>query len=156
VMPRLLSDELDVKYLAFEGKSDLEKSLANKMTRWVTPDTGFVILRDQDAGDCKVVREGLYSRAAQSSQPHFLVRVACRELESWILGDWTAISVAFGQPALAPPVPMSRETAPSGNLSADGRRMDPRPCPRHPQSQFMKSGPKPTDASRRSAPVALR
>jgi integron integrase len=55
-----------------------------------------------------------------------------------------------------PPVPTSRETVPSGNVSADGRRMDPRPCPRHPQSQFVKSYPKPSDASRRSAPVALR
>jgi type I restriction enzyme R subunit len=56
----------------------------------------------------------------------------------------------------SPPVPMSRETVPSGNLRADGRRMDPRPCPRHPQVQFVKSCPRPSDASRRLAPVALR
>lgn len=55
-----------------------------------------------------------------------------------------------------PPVPMSRETAFSGNFSADGRRMDARSCSRHPQSQFVKSCPRPSDASRRSGPVALR
>jgi integrase len=31
-----------------------------------------------------------------------------------------------------PPVPMSFETAPTGNVSADGRRMDPKPCRSHP------------------------
>ena len=50
-----------------------------------------------------------------------------------------------------PPVPTSRETAPSGNVSADGRRMDPRPCPRHPQSQFVKSLPE-----SRAAPAGAR
>jgi proline iminopeptidase len=38
-----------------------------------------------------------------------------------------------------PPVPMSCETAPSGNVRAVGRRMDPRPCRNHPQSQFVKT-----------------
>ena len=28
------------------------------------------------------------------------MRVACRELESWILGDWAAVAEAFGEPRL--------------------------------------------------------
>jgi hypothetical protein len=56
----------------------------------------------------------------------------------------------------SPPVPTWRETVSSGNVSAHGRRMDPRPCPRHPQSQFMKLYPMVIAVSRRSGPVALR
>ena len=30
-----------------------------------------------------------------------LVRVACRELESWVVGDWAAVAEAFERPTLA-------------------------------------------------------
>lgn len=50
-----------------------------------------------------------------------------------------------------PPVPMSCETAPSGNVCADGRRMDPRPCPSQPQFLDLKARRRASAASVRSA-----
>ncbi|MCG5052487.1 MAG: DUF4276 family protein [Myxococcales bacterium] len=101
VVPRIVpAPDVSASYLVFEGKSDLEKGMTTKMRAWRRPNSGFVVLRDQDAGDCRKVRQKLFDLAEASQQALFTVRVACRELESWILGDWTAVARAFDKPAL--------------------------------------------------------
>jgi hypothetical protein len=107
LLPRLLPAEpaIEVRYLTFQGKQDLEKNICKKVRGWLQPDSRFVILRDQDAGDCRVVKKTMLDLALESGRPgiadHLLVRVACRELESWVLGDWTAVGEAFEMPRLA-------------------------------------------------------
>ena len=56
LLPRVLPmEKLQVRYVVFEGKQDLHKQLVRKMRLWRTPNTQFVVLRDQDSGDCKGV-----------------------------------------------------------------------------------------------------
>ena len=58
-LPYLLPDGITVKYLVFEGKQDLEKRMTRTLRAWRQPNTRFIVLRDQDSGDCRVVKEGL-------------------------------------------------------------------------------------------------
>lgn len=101
LLPKLLSRDVDVRYLVFKGKQDLERNLVHKLRSWLTPDSVFVVLRDQDASECGDVKRGLQALVRESGRKDVLVRVACRELESWVLGDWNAVAKAFGQPELA-------------------------------------------------------
>ena len=80
--------------LSFQGKSDLEKNIARKMKSWNYGNPHFVILRDQDGSDCKVVKAALRRKATQGGQP-FTVRVVCNELESWFLGELDAVEAAY-------------------------------------------------------------
>lgn len=100
LLPRLIPDSVAVYYLVFEGKQDLERQLVRKLRGWRRPNPAFVVLRDQDAADCHVVKESLTDLVAQSARQPALVRVACRELESWIVGDWRAVADAFDRPQL--------------------------------------------------------
>lgn len=101
LLPRLIPEALTVYYLVFEGKQDLENQLVRKMRGWQRSDSAFVVLRDQDAGDCRVVRERLVTLVTESACEQTLVRVACRELESWVVGDWQAVAQAFEKPNLS-------------------------------------------------------
>src|SRR5690606_16453640 len=83
--------------VVFEGKQDLEKRMNRTLRAWRTPGARFVVLRDQDAGDCKTVRQRLVERC-EGIRLHVLVRVACRELEAWIVGDLTAFADEFSTP----------------------------------------------------------
>jgi hypothetical protein len=101
LLPRLLPQRVHVHYLVFEGKQDLEGQLVRKLRGWRMPDSAFVVLRDQDAAECRVVRARLATLVEESKRTPSLVRVACRELESWIVGDWHAVAEAFERPSLA-------------------------------------------------------
>ncbi len=100
LLPRLLPADLKIYYLVFEGKQDLESQLVRKLRGWRLPDSAFVVLRDQDAAECKTVKDTLAALVAESARQPALVRVACRELESWIVGDWNAVAQAFDRPLL--------------------------------------------------------
>jgi len=90
LLPRILPD-IEVRYLIFEGKQDLEKHLEKRLRGWNVPDTRFLILRDQDSGDCHIVKDRLTALCRTSGKHAWLVRIACRELESFYLGDLTAV-----------------------------------------------------------------
>ncbi len=95
LLPRLLPDTVVFHIIAFEGKNDLDKQLPRKIRAWLSPDTQFVVLRDQDVADCKAIKERLVSRCAEAGRPDTLVRVVCRTLESWYIGDLDAVGKAF-------------------------------------------------------------
>jgi Domain of unknown function (DUF4276) len=100
LLPRLVPADVRVFYMIFEGKQDLERNIAKKLRGWQQADALFVILRDQDAADCHQVKQRLVNLVQQSGR-QALVRVACKELESWIVGDWLAVAAAFNQAGLA-------------------------------------------------------
>jgi len=91
LLPKLLPADMDVRYLVFRGKQDLEKNLVRRLRGWQLPDSVFVILRDQDVGDCHHVKAGLVEKCTESGKSAWLVRVACREMESFFLGDLAAV-----------------------------------------------------------------
>lgn len=95
LLPRLVPAEIPWHTFAHNGKSDLESSLPKKLRAWRQPDTRFVVLRDKDSADCKAVKQRLAKICAGENRPA-LIRIACRELESWFLGDLAAVDRVFG------------------------------------------------------------
>lgn len=84
-----------------EGKSDLEKSIPRKIRAWRTPGVQFVVLRDQDAADCIKVKQKLIDLCLNAGRPDTLIRIVCRELESWFLGDLNAVEQGLGLNGIA-------------------------------------------------------
>jgi hypothetical protein len=56
LLPRLISPGIFCRYIVFEGKSDLEKSIERKLRSWTNPHARFIILRYQDSGDCEMIK----------------------------------------------------------------------------------------------------
>jgi hypothetical protein len=96
LLPRVLPmDRFVIRYVPFEGKQDLHKQLVRKIRNWRAPDTKFIVLRDQDSANCKTVKQALADLCFQAGRPDTIVRVACREIESWYLGDLVAVEAAL-------------------------------------------------------------
>lgn len=95
LVPRLLPEGWAVRYIVFEGKQDLEKQMVGKIRGWMAPRSFFVVLRDQDAARCEAVKATLVAKCRDAGRPDSLVRVACKELEAWVLGDLDALAEAF-------------------------------------------------------------
>ncbi|GFK94975.1 hypothetical protein NNJEOMEG_02823 [Fundidesulfovibrio magnetotacticus] len=96
VLPRLLPADIHPAYFPFPGKQALEKELLRKLRGWRKADSMFVVLRDQDRGDCRAVKETLAAISRAAGRPEALVRIACRELESFYLGDLAAVEKGLG------------------------------------------------------------
>ena len=90
--PQLNLSGARIRVIPHQGFSDLEKSLPRKLKAWRNPHARFLIIRDNDSGDCvehkqhlqKIVRDS--GREGQS-----IVRIICQELEAWFLGDRQAL-----------------------------------------------------------------
>ncbi len=101
LLPRVLPEDVTVRYVVFEEKSDLEKQLGKRLRGWIQPHTAFLVLRDQDAADCQAVKQKLVHICQEAGKPCAVVRVACRELESWYFGELSAVEKALGIPKLS-------------------------------------------------------
>jgi len=99
-----LAEGLDWFVFAYNGKSDLERSITHRMRNWNYGDPTFLILRDADGGDCQRIKQELVDLASACEKP-FKVRIVCQELESWFLGDSEAVRAAY------PSCRFSNETA---------------------------------------------
>ena len=99
LLPRLVP-ELRFLCVAHEGKQDLEKSVPKKLRAWREAGVRFVVLRDNDQGDCRGLKERLLSQCKAGGRPDTLVRIACQELEAWYLGEPSALAEAFGNEQL--------------------------------------------------------
>ena len=96
VLPRVLPNGVNCFYIVFEGKQDLEKQLVRKMRGWQLPETAFLVIRDQDSADCMDVKKHLIDLCREAGRPNALVRIACRELESFYFGDLSAVEAGLG------------------------------------------------------------
>lgn len=101
VLPRLLDGDIEVKYIVFEGKQDLHKQLVKRLRHWQQPDTRFVVMRDQDSGDCNAIQAELTELCVRAGRADALVKIACRELESFYLGDLAAVEAGLSLKGLA-------------------------------------------------------
>lgn len=91
LLPRLLPpDAFSFHCIPFEGKRDLQKRVPVRLRAWQKQDT-FVVLHDQDSGNCNTLKTRLAGLCAKAGKPDTLVRIACRELESWYLADLHAV-----------------------------------------------------------------
>lgn len=101
ILPKFLPDNVFVQYVVFEGKQDLEKRLPMRLKAWQAPNAKFIVMRDQDNGNCVAIKQNLLDKCATSGQPDALVRIACHELETFYLGDLHAVSLAIGPASIA-------------------------------------------------------
>ncbi|RWX51044.1 hypothetical protein VU01_12234 [Candidatus Electrothrix marina] len=101
ILPKILPEHVVPRFIVFEGKQDLEKQLVRKLKLWQLPDSRFIVLRDQDAGDCRKIKENLQKKCKEAGRPDTIVRIACHELESFYLGDLQAVEKGLPMSGLA-------------------------------------------------------
>lgn len=100
-LPRVIPDQFSsCLLLKHEGKNHLLKSLRTKLRAWQIPDDRFIILHDQDNNDCQTLKQELVEVCQNANHPDAIVRIVCRELESWYLGNLPAVEEAFGKSGL--------------------------------------------------------
>lgn len=93
LLPRFLDASITARYISFEGKQDLERQLERRLRGYINPDARFLIMRDQDShSDCKRLKSGLVEKCERAGKVGtFLVRIVCRELETFYLADLAAV-----------------------------------------------------------------
>jgi len=101
ILPRIDGLSMPVRFIVFEGKQDLEKQMVRKLRLYKNPEASFIIMRDQDAADCRVVKNNLKQKSVQAGKPGAVVRIACKELESWYLADLAAVEKAYSKHSLS-------------------------------------------------------
>lgn len=60
----------------------------------------FVVVRDNDGGDCRALKRKLVRLCRQGGRTDVLVRIACQEVEAWYLGDPQGLAESFGEQRL--------------------------------------------------------
>ncbi|MCS6774085.1 MAG: DUF4276 family protein [Thermoflexales bacterium] len=90
------------------GKSNLKQSIPRKLRAWKDANTRFVVLIDQDNDDCLALKRELVQLCHRAGRPDTIVRIVCRELEAWYLGDPQAMAQAFDDPTLVQRVKRSQ------------------------------------------------
>lgn len=104
LLPRILPPDylLDINCFIrpHEGKSHLQKSIPRKMKSY--PHFGYavkvLVVHDQDANDCRKLKQALIDQLSTQTAIPSLVRIACRELENWYLGDLDALQEVLQLP----------------------------------------------------------
>ena len=99
LLPRLFP-EVSFLCVPHSGKTDLERSIRATLRNWRTPGDRFVILRDNDGGDCIATKERIRKLCEDGRREDTLIRIICQELESWYLGDPEAMATAFNDDGL--------------------------------------------------------
>lgn len=96
ILKAILPANVSYAIYAHQGKQDLEKALRTTLpTISKIPGAKILITRDQDNEDCKTLKSSLLEIIEGSCVCDFRIRIICRELEAWFLGDLTAISKAY-------------------------------------------------------------
>jgi Domain of unknown function (DUF4276) len=95
---RIVAEEPQVnpRFIVFERKQDLEKQLRKKIAGYLNPHARFIVMRDQDQGDCRRIKNFLIALCPASRRSKTRVRIACRELEAFYLGDLRAVEAGLG------------------------------------------------------------
>ena len=101
VLPKILPPDYILDNNCFlrphNGKSDLKKSIPNKIkvfSNYHEP-VKVIIIHDQDSNDCRKLKKSLVELCKTNGNCGVLIRIACKELESWYLGDMDAIEKAY-------------------------------------------------------------
>ncbi len=96
IIPKIIPEDVFFQVHSHQGKQDLEHAIKTTVPSISKiPGARILIVRDQDSGDCKKVKKHLLRIIGKRSVSPTLVRIVCRELEAWFLGDLNAIHKAY-------------------------------------------------------------
>jgi hypothetical protein len=96
VIPKVLPENVYFTVYPHQGKQDLEKAIRSTIpTISKTEGARIIICRDQDSALCREVKQKIIELVNGNIFCHFKVRIVCKELESWFLGDLDAVSNAY-------------------------------------------------------------
>ena len=99
MLPRIFPS-LQFLCVPHEGKNDLEDRIPGKLKAWRVPGDCFVIVRDNDGGDCIALKQRLRDLCRQTGHENATIRIVCQELEAWYLGQPDAMADAFEDESL--------------------------------------------------------
>jgi hypothetical protein len=101
ILPQILPKGFELGINCFlrphQGKQDLKKSIPKKIktfSKFYIP-SKIIIVHDQDSNDCKILKSELAKLCGDNGNCPVLIRIACRELENWYLGDMAAINKIY-------------------------------------------------------------
>ncbi|MEN9479383.1 MAG: hypothetical protein RLZZ298_778 [Pseudomonadota bacterium] len=97
LLPRILNPKIQPRFIPFEGKQDLERQMTKRLRGYINQQARFIVLRDQDsAPDCFTLKKKLAEHCQNAGKAEkTLVRIACRELETFYLADLAAVEQAL-------------------------------------------------------------
>jgi hypothetical protein len=96
LLPKIIPETVYFRIYPHQGKKDLEKALQKSLPSISRiPGSKILVTCDQDSSDCKNVKENLESLFSNNCQCDYLIRITCKELESWFLGDLEAVQLAY-------------------------------------------------------------
>ncbi|MEM6650734.1 MAG: DUF4276 family protein, partial [Pseudomonadota bacterium] len=78
-------------------------SIPKKLRAWQNPNARFLILRDNDRGDCKARKKKIETLIKDTNCiEKSKIRIVCQELEAWYLGDLSALEMTdFSNPNIS-------------------------------------------------------
>lgn len=123
LLPNVIQGDWRAEYIVFQGKQDMDKKVMRRVRGWQDRESLFVVLRDQDSADCHDVKESLREQCRRAGRPDALVRVACRELESFYLGDLAAVEKGLGLKKLAAKQEKARYRSPDEKIDGPSREL---------------------------------
>ncbi|MDR0802630.1 hypothetical protein [Fluviicola sp.] len=95
ILPKIIPG-ISYRIYPHQGKQDLHKALKTTIPSISKiPGSRILITRDQDNQDCKDVKNDLAQVLDGKCVCPYSIRIVCRELESWFLGDLNAIKQAY-------------------------------------------------------------
>jgi len=103
ILPKILPDGYVLNANCFirdhQGKQDLKRSIPIKMRayRHYKVPVKVIIVHDQDSSECKLLKSELRKLTNKTPEIPSLIRIACRELEAWYLGDLDALEAIYPQ-----------------------------------------------------------
>ena len=93
VLPKLGVVQGSFKIIDFQGAGNLENSIERQIRAISNADARFLVLRDNDRGDCLALKRRLLDKVAGSGRLNkSKVRIVCQMLESWFIGDAAALT----------------------------------------------------------------
>ncbi|MCF8370702.1 MAG: DUF4276 family protein [Bacteroidales bacterium] len=101
ILPVILPEDYQLDVNCFihphEGKNHLKKSIPRKLRAYQR--SGYpvkvLIIHDQDSNDCLRLKNEFDVICQSNITIPYLIRIACRELENWYLGDFQSIEKVY-------------------------------------------------------------